>query len=500
MNPKSTRHNLSLVDLSDPKTFPLFLHGLKVDRFRNIQNLDLEFNHPITVISGTNKIGKTSIMAMLACSHVEFQMRNLGTGTFERCTWSRLIKFTKHDTQLDDWTYFVKYKRGSITEGKEGRRLSKTKKWSGIAKRESQIEGRKVVYIDVDRILPAHACSNVLFKNTQDSQATVPVNTRVAEYFEYVFEMNFDLAEIARHQNRSSYRLNNSFTSFNSASGEDVLLAILLDSVQADKKSLILIDELELGLHPKIQRRLADVLMDIALRDDKQFIVTTHSPSLLAAFDRKSRIFIDKTGQGRYKAISGISVNAAFSKMDSEVFPLVNLFCEDTVAARLINKAFDSYKSHDDFEDVHKLFNVIPASAPASQVKENYDVFKRTWGLSKINIGYAAVFDGDKREEYKTVIGSDDKIFFLYSTEAPEKFLLRSFLEENPNDSLQYHLEHTNPHALFTKCVENSVAPTDQEVFETLYANIEKSDAYKAWLIEFKEFIADTRSHFTNKL
>lgn len=498
MNPNRTRDALKSIDLNSEHSFPFFTLKLTVERFRSISKLYLDFVHPMTVLTGTNKIGKTSILAILACSHIEFQMRNLSNGALERCTWSRLIKFTKHDKQEQDWRYAIKYKVGQNNEMKEGWKLKSTKKWSGLAKKTGQIVDRKVVYIDVDRITPAHACSNVLFANTQASNSTTPLHDRVSEYFDYIFEAAFNLAQIAKYQNRASYKLDNTFTSFNSASGEDVLLAVLLDAVQADKKSLILVDELELGLHPKIQRRFVEVLMDIALKDEKQFIVTTHSPTLLSSFDRESRVFLEKKGDGDYRAIPRISVNAAFSKMDSEIFPLVNLFCEDENSLRIISKAL-GYIQKNGYSDIHKVVNVVP-SGSNSQVKENYDVFKRTWGLSRINIGYAAVFDGDQRVLYSPKIGTDDKISFLFSNEAPERFLLRNYLSTHPNKNLQYHVDNSQPHILFEKCVEESVATDQNEVFEQLYKEIELSDDYKTWLIEFQKFILDTCTYFSEKL
>jgi len=498
VNPNSTKQKLKNTDLNNQHEFPLFICSLSVNKFRNISNMGIEFIHPLTVLSGTNKIGKTSILAMLACSHYEFQMRDLGTGQFTRCTWGRLIKFTKHDKQTCDWEYGIKYKVGARIEVKEGKRTAGTKKWSGVAKKESQIKDKKVVYIDVDRITPAHACSNVLFLNTQASGATTLLDSRIGEYFEYIFEEAFDLAHIAMHHNKASYKLNSTFTSFNSASGEDVLLAILLDAVQADRKSLILIDELELGLHPKIQRRLVDVLMDIAMKDQKQFIVTTHSPTLLSSFAHESRIFIEKKSNGDYRSIPKISVNAAFSKMDSQMFPLLNLFCEDKESVRIINKALESLREKK-YDDIHRHINVIPSGA-ASQVKENYDVFKRTWGFSKINIGYSAVFDGDQRGGFSSVIGSDDRIGFLYSNEAPEKFLLRNYLKKHPNTALQYHLDNSSAHILLSKCVEASIAGTEDEVFNKLYNEILLNTDYRDWLIEFEDFLLETCNYFSQKL
>lgn len=495
INPNQNRNILKQADLSSEHVFPFFVHHLKVEHFRNIKDLELDFIHPLTVITGTNKIGKTSIMAMLACSHIEFQMRNLGTGQFERCTWSRLIKFTQHDKQLNDWRYKIKHRIGNKTDEQEGWRLANKKKWSGLAKKTGQIINRKVVYVDVDRITPAHACSNMLFLNTQRSTSTEPLAERIKNYFEYIFESTFDLAQIAQYQNRTSYKLNDTFTNFNSASGEDVLLAILIDATQADKKSLILIDELELGLHPKIQRRLVDVLMDIAEKDKKQFIVTTHSPTLLSSFDKESRIFIESVGK-RYRSIPRISVNAAFSKMDSEIFPLLNLFCEDDLSRKLIEKALQ-YVQNNGHKDIHKMVNVIE-SGSFSDTKENYSVSKRVFTRLKIKIGYAVVFDGDQDQSFQ--IQSDDFNKNLFSKEAPEKFLLRNYLLNIPNETLQYHLNNSDAHCLFDKCVEQSVNTSKDGVFDILYMNMEQNTDYKQWLEEFKDFIVNTCKHFSENI
>jgi hypothetical protein len=48
--------------------------------------------------------------------------------------------------------------------------------------------------------------------------------------------------------------------------------------------------------------------------------------TLLSAFNQKSRKFIDLKTNGDYQAISKISVNGAFSKMDSKAYPLLNLY------------------------------------------------------------------------------------------------------------------------------------------------------------------------------
>jgi predicted ATP-binding protein involved in virulence len=45
--------------------------------------------------------------------------------------------------------------------------------------------------------------------------------------------------------------------------------------------TIILLDLVEIGLHIEWQEKLVDVLMEIAEKDDKQIILTTHSPNVV---------------------------------------------------------------------------------------------------------------------------------------------------------------------------------------------------------------------------
>ncbi|MBL0286886.1 MAG: ATP-binding protein [Bacteroidetes bacterium] len=103
-----------------------------------------------------------------------------------------------------------------------------------------------------------------------------------------------------------------------------------------------------MGLHPKIQRRLMDVIRNVSRNDNKQFIMTSHSPTILDSVCLNSRIFIEKNNTGNYKAIQNISVNAALTKMDSKSFPLIDLYCEDNEAKKSYQKALKMYQKNMD--------------------------------------------------------------------------------------------------------------------------------------------------------
>ena len=54
------------------RMYPQFFCGIEFETFRHIRNLNVRFVNPITVLSGSNKSGKTSILLATACSHYNF--------------------------------------------------------------------------------------------------------------------------------------------------------------------------------------------------------------------------------------------------------------------------------------------------------------------------------------------------------------------------------------------------------------------------------------------
>ena len=75
------------------------------------------------------------------------------------------------------------------------------------------------------------------------------------------------------------------------SAGERVIFSILIDFANLDiSNSIILIDELELHLHPPLQQQLARVLP--SLGNNNQFIITTHSDYVAQMFDSNQLIYL----------------------------------------------------------------------------------------------------------------------------------------------------------------------------------------------------------------
>lgn len=69
----------------------------------------------------------------------------------------------------------------------------------------------------------------------------------------------------------------NSFNVVLEGFGTNSLIMLLLQLTSAEKGATIMIEEPEIHLHPKAQAELAEVLTEVALEEDKQVIMTTHS-------------------------------------------------------------------------------------------------------------------------------------------------------------------------------------------------------------------------------
>lgn len=496
------------IDITKEKVYPVFLKDLKFEPFRHIPKLEIKFQNPISVIAGTNRSGKSTVLMALACSHTDFQKRNPKNGNLERNTWSSLMKFTQHDTQTVDWNYFITYKTGKKTQTKSGTRKQLTKKWSGIGKKESQFKMREVIFIDLDRVVPARFYNDKIYSLSKSGALSAISTSKVAEiesHMSFILEEKFEIKKIAQHLDKDvfKYENTNNYSSFNAATGEEVLTRIIIDIVEAPINSLLLIDEIEMGLHPKIQRRVMDVIREISRNENKQFIITTHSSTILDAVSDSSRIFIEKNHRNEYKGIQNISVNAALTKMDAKSYPLFDLFCEDKEAKWIINKAISAIENEDNIKEFSNLINII-ISGSSSKTYTHFISSSETYSDKKIKSGFACILDGDmksmKTSKGDTSFPPHENLHFLYSNECPEKFLTREFLSKNSNVNIEYYLDNENPHYLFQAIINNSTLNSIQEVFEECWRIFLESEKGKLYFKSIKKFLLDMARKYSPEL
>lgn len=490
-------------------SFRFFLNRLKVNSFRHLSDLEICFDHPVTVLTGTNKIGKTSILLLIACSHHQFNKYDSTKPEtiLRRHTWRDVLTFTSYETNHNNYSYELFWRVGSDNRQGEGKRLATSQAWTGLGKYSStnrtnaQIKDKHIRLIELERLLPARNFSNSLYRKITGSIG-VRLSDDIERVFAYILDIPFpvEILKIGSHINKIAYLIkysNEPYSSYNAASGEESLINILVDIFDAPNDSLILIDEIEAGFHPSIQRKLADVIQYISWLHKKQFIITTHSPSLLSAFPQKSRKFIERNNQGSYRTINGISVNAAFSKMDSQAYPLLNLYCEDDEAEFIIKNIL--IKINKITKDFSKLINIIK-SGPINEVKNDYLRHKKNHPQMRLKTGYCCVFDGDYKEDenYSTYHDNQSEFsFFLYPYIAPEKFLVKAYLNQHSNDQLIVALNTIDHHSLYQEMANLGLATDKGNARQLCWGCFTGTAEYQTLETELTSFLIRVTKHFS---
>lgn len=417
----------------------------------------------------------------------------------------QIIQFTKKDVQTENWVYYVSYREGNrLVSDKRGARKAATKKWSGVAKKESQIgnrgNGRLVTLIDMERTIPLRCLSKTLYLEAKGVETESTIDSRVAEYLGYIYERTYEVNQVFEKSGNYvySYRTADQYSSYNTATGEDALTRILRDICEADPKSLVLIDEVESGLHPKVQRRLMDVIYHESRANQKQFILTTHSSTILAAVEPESRIFLNKVGDETH-AQSHVSINEALSHMDSVSHPLLQIFVEDEVAKKIVDKAISEICL------TRHGFNYLIKTVMIGSADKTYNYFKTTQSIYDngnrfVDIGYACILDGDMRDERdhagQLKFPSEDLLFFLYTNYAPEKMLLEQYIIMHPDESLRFYLSQ-NPHCVLGKMVEMGFCVDTNAAFDMCWESLVAIPAGRAFVEELKNFLLHCCQHFS---
>jgi hypothetical protein len=177
--------------------------------------------------------------------------------------------------------------------------------------------------------------------------------------------------------------------------------------------------------------------------------------------------------------------------MDSKSYPLIDLFCEDNIAKKIVLKAINDLQTIDKLLNLSDLVNVI-VSGSADKTYTNFKVHQRTYVHKKVKTGVCCILDGDMREKRNNeglLFPNEDELFFIFSNEAPERFLVRNYLQNNPNVNLEYHVNVSNPHCLFQKMIDLSLCLDEFSAFELCWSNFMNSSSGETLMKELKQFL-----------
>lgn len=320
--------------------------SLKEGILRGINELNIAFQYPITAIAGRNGAGKSTILALACCAYhndksgFKLPKRNKSYYTFsdffvqhpEEVPPQGIV--IEYDIAYDNWTKTPNMPDG-IGVGKQRRHKSKGGKWNDY---DERVE-KNVVFLGIERIVPhSERSQSRSYSKVFSDSAPKGWEDKVKEAVGFVLGRTYDKF---RYVEYSKYSLpvvqigGVIYSGFNMGAGENALFEIFSTIYSCGNGALLVMDEVELGLHAEAQRRFIERLKDVCLETHTQVICTTHSREIFDCLPYDARFFVENV-HGKTKITEGISSEFAFAKLSALPGIEIELLVEDEVAKTIL--------------------------------------------------------------------------------------------------------------------------------------------------------------------
>mgnify|MGYP005774777645 CR=1 FL=1 len=194
------------------------------------------------------------------------------------------------------------------------------------------------------------------------------------------------------------------------STGELALLRLVEQLASIPENSLVLLDEAELALHPRIQKRLLDYLNQIALEKKLTILISTHSITMIKATDKQHIFLLEDNHQGRYNVINPCYPAKAIGCVDfieNAIYDAV-FFVEDEMARLLLKKMIKKCCEAD--QRFHTITNcIIPVGGYEQTAQLAINTRSQLLGQSFVY----AVWDNDV---FTDVLPHNERIKDFYDT------------------------------------------------------------------------------------
>jgi predicted ATPase len=319
---------------------------LKKGQIRGLSESGIKFQYPITAIAGKNGAGKSTILALASCAYhnskAGFKLPRRRTSYY---TFSDF--FVQHSSEISPEGIEIGFGFALNTfkdherypEGKgiayQYRKKKVGGKWTDY---DSRLK-KPVVFLGIERIVPhsersqsrsySRSFADVKPKGWEDKVKDIvgAILGKTYDEFRYLEHSKYSLPLVK--VNGSTY------SGFNMGAGENALFEIFSTMYSCGSGALLVIDEIELGLHAEAQRKFIGKLKESCLETHTQIICTTHSKEIFDCFPDDARFFIESIN-GKTKITEAISSEFAFSKMGAKVGSELDIFVEDEVARSML--------------------------------------------------------------------------------------------------------------------------------------------------------------------
>ena len=407
------------------------LEEVRITNLRGIEELQILFDYPVSVLAGPNGSGKSTVL--FACAGA-YRVPGPSPGVFVP---SRLFpNFISQqpavpsdpapETELEFNYLHRGYRRSMVW--RRGRSWTR----SGDRQPERQVYLRTLANLTS----PAEVRSILQLGKKQVRTDSIDPNLLI--FAHRILPWRYHTLDLIRGQSSRDLLFAEiegtaraRYSEFHMSSGERTVVRISKD-ISHLENALVLIDEVDTGLHPYTQQHAMLELQRSALRQKLQIIVASHSPVVLDSVPPEGRIFLDRdqdTGHVRREPLyRDIFQKALYGQSQDRL----SILCEDDVAEGLIIGVLDN-------------LNVKLGLRPEDVIvgrntgRGEFAGHVRTLGMLGKLSEFVLVLDGDARPMESKLKAEAEKHghslrpLFLPGDASPEQWLWR-ILRAQPED------------------------------------------------------------------
>jgi energy-coupling factor transporter ATP-binding protein EcfA2 len=267
-----------LINKVQQRNYLRYLHKIVIYRLRGLRDAEVTFDFPVTAIVGPNGGGKTTLLGSAACAYKSVVPRRF------------FAKSGSFDDAMSNWR--LEYELTDKVIRKQG-----TYKRTASFKQERwrrDAPDREVLVFGVARTVPASERLEMFRYATNKFAVSEDQVTRllpeVATAVQSILGKDVSRFTQISVDERGKVSLltgttanGETYSEFHFGAGESSVIRMIAAIEAAPDNALVLIEEIENGLHPVAVKAMVEYLIETALRKRIQAIFTTHSQDALAS-------------------------------------------------------------------------------------------------------------------------------------------------------------------------------------------------------------------------
>lgn len=332
---------LQLFEKVRRQDYGMYLLKANIGRIRGFTGEDITFDFPVTALIGPNGSGKSAVLGAAGCAY-----KQIKPGTF-------FPKSAVGDESMAGWRVEYELIDKQINPRQLIKRTSNFRQAKWV---RGDVVDREVLFFGIERTVPAgeKARFKALMRSTYVHIPPLePLNAESIKQVEHILGKSVVDYRVTQYGSDDTFLVGrngqNNYSEFHFGAGESSIIRMITRIEQAPANSLILIEEIENGLHPIATKRMVEYLIDVAERKSIQTIFTTHSDYALSPLPNEAiwACIDSKLKQGK---LSVEALRAVSGRVDKKLAVFVeDEFAKtwvDTILRETLGADYDQVEVH----------------------------------------------------------------------------------------------------------------------------------------------------------